>query len=151
VSVTENIRELVVPILEDLGLELYDLTYQKAGKQGLLRVFIDKEGGVTLEDCQRVSQDLGAILDVKDVVPGSYHLEVSSPGINRRMRHEGDYRKYCGSKLKVRLMKKFLDQKTFVGINRGITEGKLRLEISPDREIEIPLQEVTRANLEVDF
>jgi len=149
-NVTEKVRVLVQPILDSLGLELFDLTYSQAGK-GLLRVFIDKEGGVNLDDCQAVSRELGILLDVKEIVPGSYRLEVSSPGINRPMRHEADYQKYAGSKIKVKLVRKIADRKTFVGINRGVSEGKVKLEISPEETVEIPLHEVARANLDVDI
>ncbi len=150
-NVTENVRALVQPILDSMGLELFDLVYSQAGKGGVLRIFIDKQEGVTLDDCRQVSRELETLLDVKDVVPGSYRLEVSSPGINRPMRHEADYRKYCGSKIKVKLIRKIADQKTFVGINRGIEQGVLKLEISPEHTMEIPLHAVTRANLEFDF
>ncbi|NOY53838.1 MAG: ribosome maturation factor RimP [Deltaproteobacteria bacterium] len=149
-NVTEKVRALVQPILDGLGLELFDLTYSQAG-QGLLRIFIDKEEGVTLDDCTQVSRELETLLDVKEVVPGSYRLEVSSPGINRPMRHEADYRKYSGRRIKVKLVRKISDRKTFVGVNRGVSGGILQLEVSPEQMVEIPLQEVVRASLEVDF
>ncbi len=150
-ALTETVRELVTPILDSLSLSLFDITYQKAGKRGLLRIFIDKEGGVTLDDCQRVSREVGAILEVKDVVPGSYNLEVSSPGINRPMRHESDYERYTGSKLKIRLYAPLENRKTYIGLNRGIDKGILTLEITPEQILRIPITDIARANLEVDF
>ncbi len=150
-SITDQVKKLAVPLLDSLGLELFDLTYQKTGKRGMLRIFIEKEQGITLDDCQRVSREIGALLDIKDVVPGSYILEVSSPGLNRPMRNEQDYLKYRGSRIKVHLLTKISDRKIYVGINRGIEQETLILEISENREIRIPLSNISRANLEVDF
>lgn len=150
-SVTENVRELAAPILESLGLELFDLQFRKGGNRSLVQIFIDKEGGVTLEDCQRASQEIGMVLDLKDAVPGSYNLEVSSPGINRPIRDRQDYQRYKGSKIKVKLFAPMENRKTVIGINRGIEEETLRLEIAPNREILIPIVEIAGASLEVDF
>ncbi len=144
-------RELVILTLDGLGLELFDLTFHKVGRRQILRMFIDKEGGVTLDDCQGASREISTLLDVKDIVPGSYSLEVSSPGINRPIRNEQEFQKYEGSKIKVRLFTGISNQKTFIGINRGVGENMLRLEISPGQEIHIPFHEVARANLEIDF
>ncbi len=150
-ALTETVKELVTPILDSLNLILFDITYQKAGKRGLLRIFIDKEGGVTLDDCQRVSQEVGAILEVKDAVPGGYNLEVSSPGINRPMRHQGDYERYEGSKLKIKLYAPLENRRNYIGFNRGVDEGILTLEITPEQTLRIPISEISRANLEVEF
>lgn len=151
-SITERVRDLVMPILDYLELELFDLQLQKAGNRQILRIFIDKkEGGVTLDDCQMVSQEIGALLDVKDVVPGSYVLEVSSPGTNRPIRNENDFQKYAGSKIRVKLLTKISDQKVFIGVDRGVDSENLRLEIEPGKEIRIPLRQIVKANLEVDF
>ena len=150
-SVIEKVSSLVLPVLHSLGLELFDLQYQKAGKRYLLRVFIDKEGGVTVDDCQRASHEISVLLDIKDAVPGQYKLEVSSPGINRPIRNEQDYEKYRGSKIKVKLFNSISNQKMFIGINHGIEEETLRLEISSEQELSIPLREIAKANLEYDF
>lgn len=150
-SVAEEVKELVAPILQSLGFELFDVTFTRSGGYSLLRVFIDKDGGVTIDDCQNASREIAAILDVKDRVPGRYNLEVSSPGINRAIRNEKDYERYQGSKIKVKLLRAVSNQKTFVGINRGVEGETLRLEISSDQEIRIPVHEISKANLEVDF
>lgn len=141
----------MVPILDSLGLELFDLSFQKAGRHHALRIFIDKKDGVTIDDCQRASREISAILDMKDPVPGTYSLEVSSPGINRPIRDRQDYQRYIGSKIKVRLFTHISNQKTFIGINRGLEEETLRLEVAPDQEILIPVNDVAKANLEVDL
>jgi ribosome maturation factor RimP len=147
----EKVRDLVAPVLESLGLELFDLSLQKAGRKNALRIFIDKEGGVTIDDCQRASREISILLDVKDAVPGSYTLEVSSPGVNRPLRDHEDYQRYVGSKIKIRLYRAMLDRKTLVGIDRGVEEGMLRLEVAPEREIEIPMSEIVQGNLVFDF
>ncbi len=151
-SITERVRDLVTPILDSLELELFDLQLQKAGNRQILRIFIDKkEGGVTLDDCQTASQEIGILLDVKDIVPGSYVLEVSSPGINRPIRNENDFQKYAGSKIRVKVLTKISDQKVFIGVDRGVDSENLRLEIEPGKEIRIPVRQIVKANLEVDF
>jgi ribosome maturation factor RimP len=150
-TVTEHVKMLVIPILDDLGLELFDVHYNKAGTRSILRVFIDKSGGVSIDDCQRASREIETILDVKEVVPGSYNLEVSSPGINRPLRNGADYVKYKGNKIKVKLASKIANQKTFFGVNCGIKEGVLNLEVTPGELIEIPVSKIVRANLIVDF
>lgn len=150
-AVTGEVKDLVIPVLDDLGLDLFDIQYHKAGRRSVLRIFIDKPGGVTIDDCQSASREIETILDVKEVVPGSYHLEVSSPGIERPLRHEADYGQYAGRKIKVKLTSKILNQKTFVGLNHGIVGGSLQLEVAPDQLIEIPLATVAAAHLVVDF
>jgi ribosome maturation factor RimP len=147
----EKVRDLVKPVLASLGLELFELTFQKTGHRSFLRIFIDKEGGITLDDCQRASREISLLLDVKDVVPESYNLEVSSPGINRPIRNVQDYNRYKDYKVKVKLFTPIANQKVFIGINRGLDEEALRLEIKADKEIRIPLSEIEKANLEVDF
>jgi ribosome maturation factor RimP len=150
-SVIQEVRELVVPVLDSLGVELFDLNFKKAGKRYLLRIFIDKEGGVSIDDCQKASKEISLLLDMKDAVPWSYNLEVSSPGINRPIRNEQDYLKYTGKKIKVRLFTQVSNQKTWIGINHGIEGATLRLEISPDQELVIPVGDIAQANLEFDF
>ncbi|MDX1763047.1 MAG: ribosome maturation factor RimP [bacterium] len=150
-ALTGEVRDLVIPVLKDLGLELFDVHYHRAGRRSVLRIFIDKPGGVTIDDCQGASREIETLLDIKEVVPGSYHLEVSSPGINRPMRHEADYVKYTGSRIKVKVTSPIANQKTFVGINRGLAGGVLQLEVKPDQLVEIPLANVAGAHLVVDF
>jgi len=151
-SITEKVRDLAIPILDSFDLELFDIELQKGGNRRILRIFIDKkEGGVTLDDCQRASREIEVLLDVKDVVPGSYVLEVSSPGINRPIRSEYEFQKYAGSKIKVKLLTKISDQKIFIGIDRGVDAESLRLEIEPGKEMLIPMKQIVKANLEADF
>ncbi|PIV83156.1 MAG: ribosome maturation factor [Nitrospirae bacterium CG17_big_fil_post_rev_8_21_14_2_50_50_9] len=151
-SITEKVRDLAIPILDSFDLELFDIELQKGGNRRILRIFIDKkEGGVTLDDCQRASREIEVLLDVKDVVPGSYVLEVSSPGINRTIRSEYEFQKYAGSQIKVKLLTKISDQKIFIGIDRGVDAESLRLEIEPGKEMLIPMKQIVKANLEADF
>jgi ribosome maturation factor RimP len=98
----ERLIELIEPPLAALGFELADLDAH-LGKRGLLRIFIDRKGGVTLDDCERVSEQLGAWLDVEDPLPGSYVLEVSSPGFDRRLRTLEHFARFTGERCKVEL------------------------------------------------
>lgn len=95
--------KLLEPEVNTLGYELVDLEARLGGRDGLVRLFIDSEDGITLDDCERVSHQVSALLDVEDPIPGHYVLEVSSPGVNRRLRRPGDYRRFTGERVKVEL------------------------------------------------
>jgi ribosome maturation factor RimP len=98
----ERLIELLEPVVAALGFELTDLDAH-AGRRGLLRLFIDRESGVTLGDCERVGEQIGAFLDVEDPLPGSYVLEVSSPGLDRRLRTVAHFRRFADERIKVEL------------------------------------------------
>lgn len=146
----EQIQRLLDPILGSLGLTLWDLELRKQGPQWLLRIYIDREtDGVTLGDCEAVSRDLGTILDVEDIIPHSYTLEVSSPGLDRSLTRPEHYRKCRGSLVKI---------KTFQPVNGGkVFKGKLTdldglvvvLELDSGETLRIPLDNVSKASLEV--
>lgn len=103
-SQLDQIQEIAGRIVASEGLELIDLEFKPGHHRGLLRVFIDKEGGVTLSDCENVSRQLGTVLDVEDVIKSAYVLEVSSPGLDRPLRTDRDYRRAIGRQLKVNVI-----------------------------------------------
>jgi ribosome maturation factor RimP len=100
---TEELTKLLEPEVNTLGYELVDLEARLGGRDGLVRLFIDREDGITLDDCERVSHQVSALLDVEDPIPGHYVLEVSSPGLNRRLRRPEDYGRFVGERVKVEL------------------------------------------------
>jgi len=101
-SDTENkITVLIAPVINSMGIALDNLEFLKTGKKGVLRVYIDKEGGVTIGDCEKVSREVEAVLDVENPIQIPYVLEVSSPGLDRPLKIPGDFRKYCGKKVRV--------------------------------------------------
>jgi ribosome maturation factor RimP len=133
-------------MLKDEGLELVDLEYRREGRRWALRLFIDKEGGVTVEDCASVSRELGDILDAKDAVPEAYVLEVSSPGLNRRVRKKEDFSRFAGRKVEVRLTAPQDGRRKIVGNILGV-EGEAVVVAAPESTYSIALEHIARATL----
>jgi ribosome maturation factor RimP len=148
----EQIRQILAPILESTGLALWDLEFQKQGPKWLLRVYIDRESGaVTLDDCEAVSRDLGTALDVEDIIPHSYTLEVSSPGLDRVLSKPEHFIRFTGSDIKVKTYQPINGQKVFHGKLLGMGENTIRVGIEKGVVLEIALNNITRASLEVGF
>jgi len=123
-SVAEKVEALAEPVLSGLGVELYELEYIKEGGYFILRVFIDKPGGVSIDDCERVSHALEAALDVSDPIEGPYTLEVSSPGIERALTRPFHFYRCMGKLVEVRLYKPMDGKRRFIGTLTGL-EGDL--------------------------
>ncbi len=156
VDVVSKVTELAEPLLASLGMELVEVEYRREGREMILRLFLDREGGVSLDDCAAASRELSALLDVEDFIPGHYTLEVSSPGLNRPLKKESDYRKYQGRLVKVRTFELLADdagnqRKTFTGELLGLEEGVVRLRLTEGQTAGIPLEKIAKANLEFEF
>jgi ribosome maturation factor RimP len=146
----EKIRRLLDPILNSLGLSLWDMEFQQHGPQWLLRVYIDREStGVTLNDCEAVSRDLGTALDVEDIISHTYNLEVSSPGLDRTLSKPEHYDRFSGSSVKIKTYQQINGQKVFHGKLLGLEGDMIKVEIEAGRVIEFPLNTVAKASLEV--
>jgi ribosome maturation factor RimP len=156
-DVCGQVTGIAMPILESLGMELVDIEFVGAGRESsVLRLFIDKEGGVTLDDCADVSRELSAILDVEDVIPGHYSLEVSSPGLDRPLKKPADYERFAGRLVKVRTYEALPDdagnkRKTFIGLLLGLVDGNVAMKLSEGQSASIPLEKIAKANLEFEF
>lgn len=148
-DVESNVREIIEPIIKDIGLELYSVELKGAGRRTLLRVFIDKEGGVTIDDCERASREMEAKLDVEGIIPSSYILEVSSPGLDRPLRKPEDFRRFSGRVARVVTYNPIDNQTFFIGeiIEAGDTDIVLLLQ--KGEKITIPYKDISRARLEV--
>ena len=129
-SVVDRISETVSPILWTLGLELADVVCVGQGPRSVVRVFIDKPEGVTLEDCERAHKALGPALDVADPFPHAYTLEVSSPGLDRPFKRIQDYRRALGKRLTLKLKEPLAGQWRLVGTLTGVTDDSVTLEIN---------------------
>ena len=154
----EKVREAAGRVAGSLGLEIFDVEW-KIGKQRLLRVYIDRlpgpqnpEGlGVTHKDCERVSEQLSVILDVEDLVPGpSYVLEVSSPGLDRKLMKPADYERFVGRLAKVWVTDPIENQNYFEGRLAGYADGMVKLKVR-DRELAVPFGGIRKANLVVEL
>lgn len=158
-STLDKVHRLIAPVLQDMAVELVDLEFKREGRDWFLRLFIDKEGGVTLDDCADVSREIDTLLEVEDVVDTAYRLEVSSPGLDRPLKRPEDYERFKGRLVKVKTFEK-LDpderghsRKTFVGELLGLEAGRVRI-MQLDKKggvVEIPLDGIAKANLEFDF
>ena len=151
-DIAEQIRQILHPILESMGLTLWDLEFHKQGPQWLLRIFIDREiGGVTLNDCETVNRDLGAALDVEDIISHPYTLEVSSPGLDRTLSKPEHFARFAGSMVKIKTFQPINGQKVFRGTLLGLVEGMVSMELETGLVLEIPMTGITKASLEVEF
>lgn len=149
-GIIERVKEIVDPILSNEGMELVDIEYRRESRGWVLRLFIDKEGGINLENCAHISEELGRNLDVEDFIPNSYVLEVSSPGLDRPLKKEKDFIKYLQQRIKVRTFDPIEQRRNFRGKLLRVFEGQIELEVG-NRVIQIPLSNVAKANLEIDF
>lgn len=149
----EQIRRLLDPILKSMGLDLWDMEFRKQGPKWLLRVYIDREisGGVTLADCEGVSRDLGAALDVEDIVPHAYTLEVSSPGLDRALTKPEHFVRFTGSMIKIKTYQPIDGQKVFRGTLGALDENAVMLKLDSGAVLNIPIDNIARASLEVEF
>jgi ribosome maturation factor RimP len=145
-----RVRRLVQEVVEGQGYELVDVEFKGAGKSSLLRIFIDRPAGISHEDCELVSEQVGTVLDVEDLIPFSYTLEVSSPGLDRKLFKEADYIRFAGKLAKIQTRIPLEHQKVFRGRLKGLQAGKILLE-SPKGMLEIPLDVVHEARLEFDW
>jgi len=148
---TEKLNQIVEPVVQGGGYELVDLEWKREGAGWVLRVFIDGPGGVTLEDCSRVSHTLSATLDVSDVIPAAYNLEVSSPGLDRPLKKEADFRRALGQKAKIRTRHPVGEsRRNFSGKLLSVENGFVKIDVG-DQICEVPIADVEKANLVFEF
>ncbi len=146
----EEIRQVVEPILQSQGLEQVDQEYQRESRGWVLRIYLDREGGVTLDECTEVSREVGAVLEVKDFIPNPYVLEVSSPGLTRPLKKPEDFEKYRNRLVKIKLYEPLEGRKNFKGTLLGLEDERVLMDVE-GRVYELPLQGIAKANLEIEF
>ena len=157
-DVAEQVRGIASRVAGSFGLEIFDVQFRREARGMVLRVRIDRPGsgapgeeGVTVEDCASVSRDLSAILDVEDVVPTAYVLEVSSPGLDRPLRRADEYRRFSGRRAKL-VMREAVDGQMFLkGRLGGMDASHVLIETDDGQRHRVPLGVISRANLEVEF
>jgi ribosome maturation factor RimP len=147
------------PVLDDLGFELVDVEFKREGQGWVLRFFIDKPGGVTLDDCALFSREVSMLLDVEDFIHRAYHLEVSSPGIDRPLKTREDYQRFCGERIKVKTFEKMDPdgrgnaRKTFTGDLIGLEDDRILIQQTDKKGgvVSIALEAVAKAHLDPEF
>jgi ribosome maturation factor RimP len=145
----ERVKEIIDPVIRDMGIALDYLELSQMRKRFLLRVFVQKEGGVTLDDCAKVSREIEAVLDVEDPIPYSYTLEVSSPGLDRPLRNPGDFKRFTGKMARVTTSRPVENQSFFIGEIIEAGDDGVVLLLPKDKRVAIPHKDISRARLEV--
>ncbi len=145
-----KIRELAQKAAEGFGYTVESVELLGSGPKLLLRISIDKEGGVTIRDCELMSREIGALLDVEDIIPGRYHLEVSSPGLDRPLKGPADFRKQTGKLIRVSTKTPFDGQTFIVGRLQKAEDNSFMIAVG-EKELEIPYTAVAKAQLEIEI
>ena len=150
-----KLQAVIQPSVETLGYELVGIEYLPQGRHSLLRVYIDSENGITIDDCEKASHQISGLLDVEDVVHGQYNLEVSSPGLDRPLFTESQFERFTGQKVKMKLAVPLNGRKKLKGIIRGVSNGNIELEVNDeqldDQVVAVPFSSIDKANLIPDI
>jgi ribosome maturation factor RimP len=147
----ERVRHLTEPILADRGLTLVEVEFQRESRGWILRLYMDRPGGVTLDDCQKVSEELGDHLDIADVIDWPYHLEVSSPGLDRPLTRDADFVDYAGKAARITTHEPIEGQRNFRGRLAGLADGAVLLDLADGRQARIPRGLIAKARLEIEL
>ena len=149
-EIVDKVEELVTPIIDENDFELVDVEYVKEGANWYLRVYSDKDGGITIDDCVLISRALEVKLDEEDFIQDAYILEVSSPGLGRQLKKDKDFKRSLGEKVECKLFKAINKQKEFEGILKDFTEETITLEVD-ETELIINRKEIAMIRLAIDF
>jgi len=152
-EILNKVREIAAPLAAQEGLELIDVELGGPGGRQILRIFIDKSGGVSLDDCSSISRAVSAALDVEDPIQGAYDLEVSSPGLDRPLRTPEHFQKFAGKRVRVKTfgpLPECENRKTFVGILQGYENETIVLDVD-GRIFRVPHAQVSKANVDPVF
>lgn len=149
-TVKKQVEALALPVLEELGLELIEVQYRREQSGWVLRLIIDKQEGVSLDDCTTVSREISQLLDIEDFIDQAYNLEVSSPGLDRPLKSMADFQRFTGRKAKIKTIAPIDGEHVFIGKILQAT-GETIILAAKSRELEIPFAQVAKARLEVEF
>ena len=149
-NIAKKVAELAKPIAQSFKVNIWDVEYKKEGADFYLRIFIDKEGGVDIDDCEKVSRALDSVLDEKDFISQNYYLEVSSPGIERELKTPEHFEQYIGNEVSVSLYKPFEGGKSYKGILQEQKDGNIYIKID-DRIVCFEKSNVAKVKLSVEF
>src|SRR5574337_1449202 len=147
-EVVERVKSIALPLFTELELELVDVEFRREASGWILRLYLDKSGGVTLGDCQRVSEELNDLLDVEKFIDHPYTLEVSSPGLNRPLRRESDFLRFMGQRARISTSQVIAGRRRFLGVLRGYEDGGISLEQEDGTVVVIPYALIAKARLD---
>ena len=149
-KITDQVAAFAEPIAAEHGCSLWDVEYVREGSDYILRLYIDKEGGVDISDCEAISRAVDPILDEKDPIPGSYQFEVCSAGLERALKRPGDFQQFLGSPVTVKLYRPHSGLKEIPGILRGYEDGRVTIEAGKET-IQFEKSQVALVRLRVEF
>ena len=149
-KITEAVASIAQPVVTEQGCTLWDVEFIKEAGTYYLRVYIDKEGGVNIDDCEAISRKLDPILDEKDLIAESYVFEVGSAGCERELKRPGDFEQFMGSSIQVKLFKPVEGQKSFIGVLKAYNDGNVTVTVG-DRDYTFTKSETAHVNLHADF
>lgn len=149
-KVTDLVSELAADVVAQYGCSLWDVEYVREGADYFLRIYIDKEGGVDIDDCEKISRAMDPILDEKDPIPGSYTFEVCSAGLERALKRPADFERYMGSPITVKLYRPYNGLKEIPAVLRGYDEGRVTVEAGKET-ITFEKSQVALVRLRVEF
>jgi len=149
--ILERIREILIPVLDQVGLELVEITLRVEGGRWILRVTIDREDGVQVHHCTAVSRELSVHMDVEDFIPVKYYLEVSSPGLDRPLKDESDFQRFTGRLVKIKTNRSISGRRKISGTIEGVEEGVVNVLIEDDIRLEVPVEDISSARLDYKF
>ncbi|MFB0521463.1 MAG: ribosome maturation factor RimP [Desulfatiglandales bacterium] len=149
--VINEVSDLAEGLLTEYGMEMVDVEFRFEGGRWTLRIFIDKEGGVTVDDCASVNRELGDLIEAKNIIDYHYVLEISSPGLNRPLKKESDFIRSIGKMVTLRMSRPINKRKNFTGRLTNVREGIISLLVDEDNLVELPLEEIDRARLKYEF
>ena len=145
-QIVDTIEAFAEPLLADMGLELVEVQFRREGHRWVLRFFIDKEEGITLDDCASASREVSAYLEVEDVIDQAYSLEVSSPGAERPLKKEKDFVRFAEKKARIKMREPIEEQRIFIGILHGVEHGSVILD-QDGQKILLDIAEISKARL----
>ena len=149
-KITDQVAGFAKPVVESFGCELWDVEYVREGSERYLRLYIDKDGGIDIEDCEKIHRAMDPILDEKDPIAESYHFEVCSAGLERPLKRASDFERFMGSPILVKLYRPRNGLKELPGILRGYEEGRVTVEAGKET-ITFEKSEVALVRLRVEF
>ncbi|WP_207062358.1 ribosome maturation factor RimP [Motiliproteus sp. SC1-56] len=147
---SEQLEALVAPVVSGLGYELWGIDYLSQGRHTVLRIYIDAEAGIDVDDCANVSRQLSGVLDVEDPIQGEYTLEISSPGMDRPLFTLDHFRRYAGYRVQIRLRSPFEGRRNFSGLLKGVEEDEVIVEVD-EHEYLLPIDSIDKANVVPQF
>ena len=147
----DKIKEIIEPIIQEDSVELVEMIYGREAGRQVLRLLVDKEGGIQLSDCARLNQKIGQVLDEQNIIQESYVIEVASPGIDRPFKTKRDYERALGRLVRVTLIERILDKKEYVARLEEVSDAGVKIDVKKKGIIDIPFEKIARAREEIEF